>query len=112
MPWVARRTLSKVKSRAIKPRHPDVPNLMEEVIIVVEVPDRPEAGQIPIPSLPTTTEATRVPKAKPMATKARIRTGTYCRNCESSMDQSKKALDVLASANADGPRTPFPGDGC
>src|SRR2546422_1032260 len=28
MPWVARRTLSKVKSRAISPRQPDVPNLI------------------------------------------------------------------------------------
>src|SRR3954469_13611281 len=28
MPWVARRTWSKVKSRAINPRHPDVPNLI------------------------------------------------------------------------------------
>ena len=28
MPWAARRTPSKVKSRAMRPRQPDVPNLM------------------------------------------------------------------------------------
>src|SRR5687768_8447260 len=32
MPCAARRTLAKVKSRAIKPRQPEVPNLITEVI--------------------------------------------------------------------------------
>src|ERR1035437_7312557 len=31
MPWVARRTFSKVKSRAMMSRQPEVPNLMEAI---------------------------------------------------------------------------------
>src|SRR5688500_17556232 len=45
MPCAARRTLANVKSRAIRPRQPEVPNLITEVITS---PGSPETSLFPV----------------------------------------------------------------
>src|SRR5712692_4270488 len=49
MAVTARRTLAKVKSSAIRPRHPEVPNLMGEVVMRrYSRPGRVESRKLPL----------------------------------------------------------------